>query len=114
MQVTSIKATNMDMTDAIRAYVEEKVSALDKLVEGYEPAASISVEVGKSSNHHNKGPFMRCEMNLSIPGVMLRSEEEREDLYEAIDVAQGDLKRQLKDHKERLIEKNRGPRPGKE
>jgi len=114
MQITSIKATNMDLTDAIRAYVTDKVSALDKLVEGFEPAASISVEVGKSTNHHNKGPFMRCEMNLSIPGVMLRSEQEQEDLYEAVDVAQADLKRQIKEHKDRLIDKNRGPRPGKE
>ena len=114
MQIASLKTTNMDMTDAIRAYVTEKVAALDKLAEGFEPAASISIEVGKSSNHHNKGPFMRCEMNLSIPGAMLRSEEEREDLYEAIDVAQGDLKRQLKEHKDRLKDLHRGPRPGKE
>jgi len=114
MNIVSLKATNMDMTDAIREYVVEKTGALDKFVEGFEPAAEMSVEVGKSSNHHNKGPHMRCELNLTLPGTMLRSEEEREDLYEAIDVACDDLKRQLKDHKERLIDQRHAPRPGKE
>jgi putative sigma-54 modulation protein len=114
MNIVSIKATNMNLTDAIRNYVADKCSALDKLAQDFEPAAEIAIEVGKSTRHHNKGPYMRCEMNLTIPGTILRAEEEREDLYEAIDVAQSELKRQLVEHKDRLIDKNRGPRPGKE
>ena len=53
-------------------------------------------------------------MNLEIPGKMLRAEEVREDLYEAIDTAKDELRRQLIDYKERLQDQHKEPRPGKE
>lgn len=112
MNMVSIKATNMEMTDAIRAYVDSRLDAVAKLTVSMEPA-DVSVEVGKSTNHHNKGPFMRCEINLEIPGSILRAEEEREDLYEAIDMAKDDIVRQLKAHKGRLEDQHRGQRPDK-
>ncbi len=113
MQITSLKATNIELTDAIKEYVEKRLESLEKLSASFEPAASVAVEVGKSSNHHNKGPFMRCEFTLQVPGTVMRAEEEREDLYESIDAAKDDLARQLKDYKGRLTDAHRGPRPDK-
>ncbi len=101
----------MDLTDAIKAYVAEKLNALDNLAA--DPSVEARVEVGKSTTHHKNGPHMRCEVNLSVPGASLRSEEEREDLYEAIDVATADLKRQLVERKDALQDRHRGPRPDK-
>lgn len=102
----------MELTEAIRAYAEEKASGLEKFI--HDDSATLAIEVGKSSNHHNKGPFMRCEMNLVLSGTVLRSEEEREDLYEAIDVVRDELKRQILDRKERQVDAHRGARPDKE
>jgi len=109
-----IKATAIDLTDAIRQYVDERMESIAKLVDEYDSAAMVNVEVGKSTRHHNKGPFMRAEMTLSFLGNVFRSEEEREDLYESIDMAKDDLRRQVVEHKERAKDEQRAPRPDKE
>ncbi len=108
------KGLNMELTDAIKARVQEKMDGLAKLTAGFDQVANAQVEVGKTSHHHNKGQVFRCEINLRAPGGELRAEEEREDLYEAIDVAVGEMKRLLVERKERLDERGNGPRPGKE
>ncbi len=105
----------MDLTSAIKEYVEEKVVVLEKLTARFEPAADLTVEVGKTSNHHAKGPFFMAEMQLAVPGELLRVEEKAEDLYEAIDLAKEQLRRQLKNYKEKLADRDhRGSRPDKE
>lgn len=90
----------MEMTDAIRSYVEEKLMSLDRLTEKYSPS-DVVAEVGKTSEHHQKGDIFRAEFNLTIPGALLRAECVKDDLYAAIDEAKDDLKRQLVDRKER-------------
>ncbi len=113
MRITSLKSTNMDLTDAIRAYVEEKVEHLRKLCGEFDPADRLQVEIGKSTRHHAKGPYFRAEMFLRLPRKELRAQSEAEELYEAIDNVKDQMRRQLADHKDRLHEKNRGARPGK-
>jgi len=105
----------MDLTDAIRAYVNEKLEAIDKLTQDFGTAAELRIEVGKTTNHHAKGPHFRAEMQLSVPGEVLRAVEEAEDLYESIDKVKDQLRRQLKNYKERLIERSQHVvRPDKE
>lgn len=103
MRITEITATNLELTQAIRNYVETKLSSLEKLCERYSPC-DVAAEVGKISEHHNKGKIFRAEFNMSIPGATLRAEVVEEDLYAAIDLAKDDLKRQLVEHKERLTD----------
>ncbi|MBI1908280.1 ribosome-associated translation inhibitor RaiA [Candidatus Uhrbacteria bacterium] len=115
MRIISLKATNIELTDAITKYVEEKVGSLEKLVQDFEPAAELSVEVGKTTRHHAKGPYLSAEMMLQIPGELLRATEEAEDLYAAIDLARDALRRQIIERKERLIDKTQNAtRPDKE
>lgn len=103
----------MELTDAIKNYVEVKIQPIVKLV-GDLPQATLSAEVGKTSKHHNKGPYFRCELNLRLGKEILRAEEEREDLYESVDVAIDELKRQIKDRKEKRMDVHRQVRPDKE
>ncbi len=109
-----IKATAIELTDAIRQYVDERMESIAKLVDDYDAAAMVEVEVGKSTQHHNKGPYMRAEINLTFLGNLFRSVEEREDLYEAIDVCKDEVRRQLVEHKDRAKDEQRAPRPDKE
>lgn len=102
MRITEMLATSMEMTDAIRGYVEEKVGSLEKFCENYSPC-DVRVEVGKTSEHHQKGKIWRAEMMLTIPGATLRAECIEEDLYAAIDAVKDDMKRQLIDVKEKRI-----------
>ena len=105
----------MDLTDAIRSHVESRVDSLEKLTEGFEPAAELRVEVGKTTRHHQKGKYYAAEMNLSVPGELLRAREEAENLYEAVDKVKDQLRRQIKNYKEKLQDRDqRGGRPGKE
>lgn len=115
MRLTTLKSTNMDLTDAIRAYVDDKVDQLRKICGDFDPADDLKVEVGKSTQHHAKGPYYRAEMHLILPGKELRAEYEGEDLYEAIDNVKDQLRRQLKEFKDRLKDKShRAVRPGKD
>jgi putative sigma-54 modulation protein len=115
MKIISTKATGMDMTDAIANYINEKLEAIEKLTQDFEPVAELMIDVGKSSKHHNKGPHCYAEMTLHVPGEVLRASTESEDLYACIDAVKDDLRRQLKDYKERLSDKSRkAKRPDKE
>lgn len=105
----------MDLTDAIKAYVEERISAIEKIVGDFEPTVDMKVEVGKTTNHHNKGEVYRAEMQMTVPGNSFRAEETAEDLYEAIDKVKESMKRQVSDYKNKLSDKSqRAVRPGKE
>jgi ribosomal subunit interface protein len=114
MKISSILGTNMDLTEAIKMYVEERVAALEKLTSSFEESAELRAELGKTSQHHTSGPFFFVEFHLDAPGTTLNAKAEGEDLYAIIDEVRDDLKRQLVDYKERNIDQNRGPRPGKE
>ncbi|OGL98689.1 ribosomal subunit interface protein [Candidatus Uhrbacteria bacterium RIFOXYB2_FULL_45_11] len=114
MKITSILGTNMELTEAIKMYVEERALVLEKLTSSFEESADLRVELGKTSQHHTSGPFFFAELHLTAPGTILTAKAEGEDLYAVIDEVRDDLKRQLVDMKEKNVDQNRGPRPGKE
>ncbi len=89
MRITEITSTNLELTDAIRSYVETKLASLDKFCERYSPC-DVAVEVGKTSEHHNKGKIFRAEYTMTIPGTSLRAEAVEEDLYAGIEHRQTD------------------------
>ena len=103
----------MEMTEAIKSYVEEKLLSLEKLTVDFRPEPEVSLEIGKTSEHHAKGPFFFAEANLTVPGVVLRARTEAEDLYEAVDLMKDDLRRQVVDFKDRLVDGKHEPRPDK-
>jgi putative sigma-54 modulation protein len=98
MQI-DIKGTNMDLTEATKDYVNEKVSSLEKF---FDQAIIARVDVGKTTNHH-QGDIFRAEINLEVPQKgLLRAESVRDDLYMAINEAKLDLERQVKKYKEKM------------
>lgn len=105
MQINKIKATNIELTMAIKQYVEDKFLALAKLTVNYEPVATIDIEVGKETEHHNKGNIFKCEATMEIPGDVIRVEVTDEDLYAAIDKCKDRLKARLADEKDAMVER---------
>jgi len=101
-----IKATGIELTPAIEKYVNEKIGSLEKYLKRLDDDAIIArVEVGKTTEHHNKGKIFRAEVNLSLPCVLLRAEEIHDDLYAAIDLVSDETKRQIVDFKDKKITK---------
>ncbi|MEK7481241.1 MAG: ribosome-associated translation inhibitor RaiA [Patescibacteria group bacterium] len=102
-----IQTMGIELTAAIAAQVEKKMQALEKYL--HTDTANVDVEVGKTTGHHNKGQIFFCEAHVRAPGVaVVRTREEGEDLYAAIDEVHDELQRQLVDLKERRLAKRRG------
>ncbi len=97
----NIKTTNLELTDAIRKYAEDKVGeALSKYTLDIIQA---DIEVGKTSAHHQKGEIFRAEVNVQIPGKLVRAETVHEDLYAAIDKMRDILLEELRKQKEKIV-----------
>lgn len=114
MNILSVKGTNMELTPAIKAYLEDKLAAIDAIVGDFEPVADVDIDVGKESLHHNKGPYYYAEFTMHVPNEVLRARETAEDLYEAIDIARDQLRRQIVDFKGKLQDRSqKAQRPDK-
>ena len=100
MQVT-IKGTQIGLTPSIKAYIDEKVGSLGKLLTSFEKDAvvEVSVEIARTTRHHHKGDVFRAEANLSLPGKMLRAEKIATDMHTAIDRMQGTLRLEITKYK---------------
>lgn len=93
--IKNIKATGIELTPAISAYVEDKLTYLNKYIEPGDTSAQVEVEVGKTTNHHKGGDFFRAEFNFSLKGEKYYAVAEEADLYAAIDIAKDILVRKI-------------------
>ena len=100
MKIEKLQGVNMELTEAIENYIHERVSRLAKIVKRLQPAG-ISIEVGKPSEHHQKGDVFYAEFNATVLGQMFRATASEEDLYSAIDKVQEEIKRQIIDWRKR-------------
>lgn len=94
-----ITGSHLELTDAIRAHAEEKFGGLEKYSDAI---TQIRVDIGKTTNHHHKGDVFRAEVNVDVPGKVLRAETTSDDLYKAINEAKDIIKQELVNYKERL------------
>lgn len=96
----NIKATNMELTSAIRTYAESKVGPLAILLPSGEQQAFI--EIGRTSNHHKQGEdVFRAELKIRAGGKEFFAEESNADLYAALDKAKDEIAREIKHAKDR-------------
>ena len=96
------KAKNLELTDALESYIEEKVGALKKFID-----TEFFVEVEKETRHHNKGELFSCQLELQVPGKLLLVKASSDDLYKAIVAAKKEMEEEIKRHKLKQIEKPR-------
>lgn len=101
----NLKTTNFELTSIIREYAEKKVNSLEKFIKTTDESVQAWVEVGKTTNHHNKGDVYRAEIQIRVPhyGKGIRAEATNETLNEAIDEAHDKIKLELEKVKDRKI-----------
>lgn len=88
----NIKATGIELTQAISDYVYKKISSLEKYIDKKSsPDAVAQVEVGKSTRHHKAGNIFRAEVHITGAGLDLYAVSEMDDLYAAIDVVKDEI-----------------------
>lgn len=96
--------TGIELTEAIRGYAEEKIESLTKFFDNIQ---SADIDVGMDSHHHLKGKVYYAEVNLSVPGKVIRVVKQSEDLYKAIDKVKDHLKVELEKMKEKKRSKDK-------
>lgn len=96
-----IKATNINLTDAINTYLHKRLQALDKLIDPGDTSVFCAVEVERTTDHHKSGEIYRSEINLHIAGKDFRAEAKKEKLYDAIDETKNQMAKELRRHKDK-------------
>ncbi len=98
----NIKATDFEITPAIKDYVEKRVEHLDKFINAEDKELPMCyVEIGKTTNHHKNGELFRAEFTIHIGKNSFRVESQEEDLYAALDKATEEMTEELKSFKDR-------------
>ena len=103
-----IKGTKIELTKALKDFVEEKIKDLEKFFEfkiNKDFEVKAFVEIGKTSKRHKKGDIFFAECQIFLPGNGVRAVAEREDLKLAICEVKDELQVQLKKYKEIKKEK---------
>ncbi|HSC72510.1 MAG TPA: ribosome-associated translation inhibitor RaiA [Candidatus Methylomirabilis sp.] len=90
----SVTARNVEITPALRAYAEEKLSRLTRYLENI-----VTLHVVLSVNKHRQ----TAEVTLRVRDLTIRAEEEGDDLYSSIDLVAEKLERQILRYKERIL-----------
>lgn len=99
-----IKATKIELTEDLKDYIEKKFGAMEKYLGSFK-ATNADVEIEKTTNHHQKGDIYRAELNLAVPGELLRVEKTEAEIKKAID--------KVKEHMEIVIKKYKEKKKGK-
>lgn len=90
----TIRGEKIKATDAIKDYIETKMSRLDKYFKDKDVSANILIKL--------KGKKEAIEVTIPYDKYILRSEEIHDDLYAAIDLVTDKLERQIRKNKTKL------------
>lgn len=89
----SIKSTNIELTTALKDYVEKRIGTIGKYSGD---VGDAQVEIGKTTAHHKNGDVFRAELNMTNAlGKQFRAVSEKQDLYEAIDDVRSEIVREI-------------------
>ncbi len=102
----NLKTKNFSLTQAIKTYLEGKLNSLDKFLPSDE-SIFADVDLSKTTKHHQKGDVFRAEVNLRMPGRLIRASAIEWDLRVAIDKAKDELQKEIKTNKEKNISFNK-------
>ena len=98
MRIT-IKGRNIEITDAIRAYAEEKIG---KVMNHYDQIQSIDVVLNVIKNP-SVSQSHTAEVLCKFVSGSVKAEESAESMYASIDLVSDKLSRQVKKFKEKQI-----------
>jgi putative sigma-54 modulation protein len=108
MNVYKLVGRNVEVTDALRGYVQKRLSKLERF-------SSQIVDAKVVLSIKADGKFerrQRVEVQLNIPNGIIRAEEASADMYQAIDAATEVLERQLVKFKDKFVTRaHRGELP---
>lgn len=96
----NIRGENLEVTGAIRDYVERKISKLERYFDT-PPTSDVHVNLSVYNDEQ------RIEVTIPMTNLLLRAEEQHIDLYAAIDLVVDKLERQIRKYKTKVNRKFR-------
>lgn len=93
----NIRGKKIEVTEAIRNYIEEKIGKIDKYLKNDNYDAHILIKL--------RGYNQIVEATINTNHFVLRAEEAADDLYAAIDKVSDKLERQIRKNKTRMHKK---------
>ncbi|MCF6093430.1 ribosome-associated translation inhibitor RaiA [Microaerobacter geothermalis] len=96
----NIRGENLEVTPALREYVEKKVGRLEKYFDT-PPNSDVYVTLRVERDEHD------VEVTIPMPRLTLRAEESSGDMYASIDLVVEKLERQIRKHKTKINRKFR-------
>lgn len=118
----NIKATNLELTQAIREYIEIKIGSLEHFLKRFEikkekefnaensigkfPAGraknviEVFVEIAHTTKHHRHGNILYAEATMHLGKKILRAEHSDWDIRVAIDKVKDKLQQEIIKYKE--------------
>ena len=97
---TTVKATNIEHTNAIDTYLKKRLGELERVLEPKEKSELARIELGKSTKHHKTGQVFFAEITFHVKKKDFRATAKSTDLYGAIDKMQTMIVREVKRHHE--------------
>ncbi len=94
----TIRGKKLEVTDALKSYIEEKIGRLDKY---FENPDNISANVLMKLSGNNQV----VEVTINTHGLILRGEESNKDLYASIDLVTDKIERQIRKNKTKIHKK---------
>ena len=91
-----IVGKNIEVTEGLRAAVEDKIGKLEKYFTA-ETEAHVTLSVEKDRQ--------KRDVTIPVKGNIIRSEQVSSDMYVSIDLVEEIIERQLKKYKNKLIDK---------
>lgn len=97
----NVRGENIEVTPAIRSYVEKRLHNLDKYFnETDNPIAHVNLKVYGNKNS-------KVEVTIPLPYLILRAEKMEADMYKGIDDVFEKLERQIRKYKTKINRKSR-------
>ncbi|MBE9028393.1 ribosome-associated translation inhibitor RaiA [filamentous cyanobacterium LEGE 11480] len=102
-----IQGKNIDITDAIREYVHQKI---EKAVAHFDYLLTeVDVNLSVARNPRINPMKQSAEVTLYVNGSVVRAQESNENLYASIDLVADKIARQLRKYKEKRRGRTREP-----
>lgn len=92
----NVKGRNIDVTPALREYVEKKIM---KVTKQFKTVGDISAVLKVEKGNHI------VEITVPASGILLRAQETTKDMYSSIDLVVEKIERQIHKYKTRLMKR---------
>ncbi|MGI0480131.1 ribosome hibernation-promoting factor, HPF/YfiA family [Geminocystis sp. CENA526] len=97
-----IQGNNIEVTESIHDYVEEKLEKAVKHFQNLATKVDVHLSVARNARISDKH---KAEVTVYANGTVIRAQEHSENLYASIDLVSDKIARQLRKYKERQLDK---------